>query len=82
MFLMCQFCGNAYTSPPRNLGDICGVDDCAGILIAHPYVKAAAPQQNVVMLKCYECGNVYSCPPRKIWDLCGANDCTGRLERA
>ena len=81
MFLMCQLCGNAYGSPPRNAGDTCGVSGCSGTLIPHPYVKPAAPKREGLLLKCNKCGNAYSSPPKNIWDTCGANGCTGVLDK-
>lgn len=78
VFLKCQFCGNAYTSPPRNVGDVCGVNDCTGKLILHPYIQ---PAQRREMLKCDDCGNIYFSPPRNFWEKCGVNGCNGILRR-
>jgi len=80
-FLKCNHCGNAYTCPPRQVGDKCGVGGCMGTLLYNPNVKAASNQPNAFLVECMECGNVFSSPPRKILDKCGVNKCDGRLRR-
>ena len=78
IFLKCRFCGNAYTDPPRRVGDICGVNNCSGPLVHHK----GMPSSLTKMLKCEICGNVYFSPPRKSFDKCGVNGCTGKLRVA
>jgi len=81
IFLKCTLCGNAYTSPPRQAGDQCGVGGCTGTIIYNPKVKPASNQPKAMLIQCKLCGNVFSSPPRKIMDICGVNKCGGRLER-
>lgn len=83
IFVQCQICGNVYGSPPRSIGDTCGVNGCGGTLRPHETIAPAANRRAAVrlMLQCPDCGNVYFSPPRNIWDRCGVNGCMGVLDR-
>ncbi len=70
MWVKCDMCGNVYSSPPRSVGDQCGVDYCYGIL------KSFAEMN---MVQCNVCGNVYSGQDRSPGSRCNVNHCHGVL---